>query len=549
MGRVAIDFGTANTVVARLNENTGRVETIDIPGITTTRSYRLAASGPELSVRGIPSLIHYSERETLVGDQVLARGLADHPHTFRWMKRYIGQGAGGQQRRTGQGLKSHAEAGAEFLRLVLGYATDQISATRDEFTFTLPVEAFEDFQDWLLRVGESAGLVRVRFVDEPTACMLGYRETCRGEDRFLVFDFGCGTLDVSATRVDLQSKSDRKTVVLGKAGCDLGGLDVDRWLADDFCQRHGITGAEKRAIRALVERRAEEVKIALSDPREQDATLLVALDRGGAMRSLVTTYTRSCNSCERGRPGEHPDPGDACLGCLLVRPRSPGDRSFAQRVRATVETALENAAVKSGLRRGELSRVLVTGGTSLMPAVRAVLDDLFPGRLCLESPFDAVVRGACQGIVVPILQHDYAIESWDPGGKRHRFRALYERGTEYPTDLERRMWARGVFDGQSAVGIKIFEVSHVKRHDLAAAGVDESGALRAESRVQTECAYIALNGANPTFIVCDPPWVGARDRRRFFCRFRVDGQRRLLVTVSDQQAGRVLLADHPVVRL
>ncbi len=91
MGRIAIDFGTGNTLLARLNENTGQTETVEIPGITTEVRYRLRPDEPEWAVRVVPSLIHYSETETLIGDQVLSRGLAEHPDTFRWMKRGIAQ--------------------------------------------------------------------------------------------------------------------------------------------------------------------------------------------------------------------------------------------------------------------------------------------------------------------------------------------------------------------------------------------------------------------------------------------------------------------------
>ena len=46
MGRIAIDFGTGNTLVARLNENTGQTETVEIPGITTEVRYRLRPDEP-----------------------------------------------------------------------------------------------------------------------------------------------------------------------------------------------------------------------------------------------------------------------------------------------------------------------------------------------------------------------------------------------------------------------------------------------------------------------------------------------------------------------
>jgi molecular chaperone DnaK (HSP70) len=120
MGKVAVDFGTSNTVVARVNEATGELETVEIPGITTPFRYRLGPDAPEQAAHVVPSLIHYSETETLIGDQVLSRGLADHPHTMRWMKRGIAHGHT-QRKRTPQGHKGPAQAGEDFLKLLLAY--------------------------------------------------------------------------------------------------------------------------------------------------------------------------------------------------------------------------------------------------------------------------------------------------------------------------------------------------------------------------------------------------------------------------------------------
>lgn len=298
MARVAVDFGTGNTVSARFNETLGRAETIEIPGISTAFRYRLQPDAPEQTVHVVPSLIYYSETETLIGDQVLSRGLAEHRDTFRWMKRAIAQ-RNTKRKKTAQGHKCAAEAGADFLRLVLNHISNEVSFADDEFTFTAPTEAFEDFQDWLQRVSESLGVRRLRMLDEPTACVLGYHGAARKDDRFLVFDFGCGTLDVSAVRIDLASSDDRKAVQLGRAGRDLGGLDVDHWLAEDFCRRHALSEGERRELEAVILRQAEAVKIALSDPTVDEAEIQVLNRLGRKPRLHSTTYRRSCDQCER----------------------------------------------------------------------------------------------------------------------------------------------------------------------------------------------------------------------------------------------------------
>src|ERR1035437_6542726 len=139
MSEVAIDFGTSNTALARYNETRERAETIRIPEVSSELRYRLKPGGEEHSVWVIPSVIHYAEKETLIGDQVVSRGLAEHPDTLRWMKRGIAHGIT-RRKRTAQGHKGAAEAGTEFLKLALNYASHEISFENDTFTFTVPVD-------------------------------------------------------------------------------------------------------------------------------------------------------------------------------------------------------------------------------------------------------------------------------------------------------------------------------------------------------------------------------------------------------------------------
>jgi molecular chaperone DnaK (HSP70) len=541
MGEVAIDFGTSNTVLARYNETAERAETIRIPEVSGELRYRLKPGGAEHAVWVVPSVIHYAEKETLIGDQVVSRGLAEHPDTMRWMKRAIAQGVT-RRKKTAQGHKSPAEAGEEFLKLALNYAVPQISFEEDTFTFTVPVEAFENFQDWIWRVAESLGIRKLRILDEPTACVFGYHGAARKDERFVVFDFGGGTLDVSVVRLDLAEQSGRKAVQLGQAGCELGGMDIDKWIADDFCARHELSGGDRRDLENLILRQAEAAKIALSDPATVDTEMSVLNDLGRVPRLLQITWRRECAACEPAAP--RLAAGEACLGCLLV------GKGFLRQIKETLDRALENAAVKAGVRRSDVTRVLVTGGTSLAPAVRQLLDEAFRDKVEYDHPFDCVVRGACRGVVLPILQHDYAIESYNRDQKRYEFKPLFKIGTEYPTTPEAiRFWSNGSTDGQTRVGLLIYEVSRMKRRSVDEAMVDAEGRIRSSPRVTTDYEHICLNPDNPTFIVADPPINRERDKQRILCSFEIDGNRRLLVTAVDNLAGKTVLRGHPVVRL
>lgn len=202
------------------------------------------------------------------------------------------------------------------------------------------------------------------------------------------------------------------------AGRDLGGMNVDEWLAADFCSRHRIEPDDRRELEPLILRQAEAAKIQLSDPDEETAEMAVLNQLGAAPRLLRTIYSRTCGDCERGRPGRHDPVREGCLGCILL------EKEFTAQVRETVERAVENATVKAGMRKSDITKVLVTGGASLIPAVRRLLGDAFGGRVVFDHPFDCVVRGACRGMVDPVLQHDYAIEGYNRDKKRLRVQAL-----------------------------------------------------------------------------------------------------------------------------
>src|ERR1035437_2082400 len=84
---VAIDFGTCNTVLARWNTVTRRVDTLRLEEIGRTCHYRAPDATNERESAIIPSLVHYGEGSALrIGAQVENAGLVGHRGTFRWVK-------------------------------------------------------------------------------------------------------------------------------------------------------------------------------------------------------------------------------------------------------------------------------------------------------------------------------------------------------------------------------------------------------------------------------------------------------------------------------
>src|SRR4051812_11797831 len=112
-GRLAVDFGTSNTVLAVWDDARGEGVTLRVP------DYGRLASLGDGSLSVVPSLIHYApDRRRWVGGQVVERNLVDSSRTFRWMKRYIAQRSPAKVRLDGQEV-SHFDAGRDFLSAVL----------------------------------------------------------------------------------------------------------------------------------------------------------------------------------------------------------------------------------------------------------------------------------------------------------------------------------------------------------------------------------------------------------------------------------------------
>jgi molecular chaperone DnaK (HSP70) len=157
-GRLAIDFGTSNTVVAVWDEARQEGALMHVPDYG-----RWSLRGDE-QISVVPSLIHYTaDRRRWIGDQVLRQELYQSERTFRWMKRYIANRSPVKKRLDGREL-SHFDAGRDFLSAVLTFAAAELNVGNEEVALTVPVEAFEHYENWLTDVAETAGAQRFRLM-------------------------------------------------------------------------------------------------------------------------------------------------------------------------------------------------------------------------------------------------------------------------------------------------------------------------------------------------------------------------------------------------
>ena len=271
MGKLAIDFGTTNTVVAAWREATEAPETLRLPGLSAP-----ALNGQPTLVPSLLYILDGQANELLAGRAVQDRGydVTGDERLFTSFKRGIAASARPLSREIDGVSWGDDTAGRAFLANVFQAASQMEGAPVEELVLTVPVQSFEKYLKWL-RDGTLAALGdgpagQVRIVDEATAAALGYDVRAPGE-LILVFDFGGGTLDVALVRmpfnedesgllVELDRRgevpfrqaadAEAEARVIAKAGTLLGGDDIDNWLIDELLTRNALARDPKRPTKS-----------------------------------------------------------------------------------------------------------------------------------------------------------------------------------------------------------------------------------------------------------------------------------------------------------
>ncbi|MDX2099730.1 MAG: Hsp70 family protein [Leptolyngbyaceae cyanobacterium bins.59] len=529
---IAIDFGTSNTVVARWNAATQQPETLALPGFSI-----LQAQNPPL----IPSLVYVedaSQREVLLGQLVRDRGLdiTHDPRFFRNFKRGIGAEIQGFLPELDGHLVTFDRVGEWFLSRIV-QSVREVPLPVESLVFTVPVDSFETYRNWLGKVSQSLQVEQVRMLDEPTAAALGYG-IAEGE-LLLVVDFGGGTLDLSLVRLDQSSQNASKPLgfilqwgkkslaersgqrpriarVLAKAGQTLGGSDIDHWLVDYFGQTQGV------AASPLMNRLAEKLKIQLS--LQPQASEVYFNDE---------TFESYDLSLDR-------EQFEAILR----------EHQFFDRLDDNMTQVLQQAR-RQGIEVSDINAVLLVGGTAQIPAVQTWVRQYFEeSKIRSSKPFEAIAHGALQitqGIELKdFLYHSYGIRYWDRRQNRHNWHPLIKAGQAYPMSDPVELVLGASVDNQPNIELILGELG------AETGGTEvyfDGNRLVTRSLASGQTTVQTLNdrdGAR-TIAQLDPPGFPGRDRIKV--QFRVDEQRFLRMTVEDLLTNQTLLKDRSVVQL
>lgn len=533
--RIGVDFGTANTVVARWDEAAGRGEPVPLDGIDLVRE-----AGTGVAQRLIPSLIAYGHdgRRRWLGAQVAnGQTLLDDPavSVFQATKSNLTGRAADVPREVGERRVSGRDAATQFLGDVMAMAVLAVGSDDLEIVATAPVETFDSYRDWLVRdVAGGAGPARLRVVDEATAAAVGYCARMSPGDAFCVIDFGAGTLDITVVLVQEPdaARGGAGVRVISKVGLDLGGNHIDALLA---------------------ERAAEAAKLPRGDAIGYNRVFRRLLGSAEAAKIALTRSSRAVIAAADPVTG-------ARYSCEITRPEFEQllkDRDILGRVGRGLRKALDGAAAR-GYPSDVIAGVFLTGGSCLMPAVQEVVRmQVRPDVVHLDRPLEAVAAGAA-GIaggqeLHDHIQHDYEIRHVAESGEYH-FEPLVRAGTSYPTaEPVRTLTLKAIHHGQRRMGINVYERAHDTWRDDSAdleiiydvGGGAHTVPVTAQQRQERVRRW--LNEDSPTFLDVDPP--AAAGVARFSLDFRIDAQKRLTVSAFDIERRIWVLDRQPVVRL
>ncbi len=340
---IGIDLGTTNSCVAVM-EGGKPVVITNAEGMRTT-----------------PSVVAFTKTgERVVGEPAKRQAVTNADKTISSIKRHMGT----DYKVDIDGKKySPQEISAMILQKLKSDAENYLGEKVTEAVITVPAY-FNDAQRQATKdAGKIAGLEVKRIINEPTAAALSYGLDNEKEQQIMVYDLGGGTFDVSIIEF-----GDGVIEVLATAGDNrLGGDDFDnvitQYMLDDFKAKEGVDlSTDKMAMQRLKEA-AEKAKKELSSATTTNINLPFITATSEGPKHFEMNLTRA--------------KFNELTAHLVERTVTP------------VTTALKDA----GLTANDLSKVLLVGGSTRIPAVQDKVK-----QLTGKEPFKGINPDECVAI-------------------------------------------------------------------------------------------------------------------------------------------------------
>ena len=415
MGKIiGIDLGTTNSCVAVME---GGEPTV----IANAEGFRTT-----------PSVVAFKkDGQRLVGDNAKRQAVTNAEGTVSSIKRHMGT----DYKVTIDGKSYTPQAiSAMILQKLKADAEAYLGEKVTEAVITVPAY-FNDAQRQATKdAGKIAGLDVKRIINEPTAAALAYGLDNENEQKIMVYDLGGGTFDVSVIEI-----GDGVIEVLATSGDNrLGGDDFDKKIMDymvaDFKGKTGIDLSNDKMAMERVKAEAEDAKKKLSSATQVEISIpfITANEQGPQHLNMTLTKAKFDELT----------------------------RDLVERTAVPVQNALKDA----GITAAELSKVLLVGGSTRIPAVQDKVKQLTGHEPSKKmNPDECVALGASiQGgklagdagageiLLLDVTPLSLSIETM--GGIATR---LIERNTTIPTKKSQIFSTAA--DNQSAVDINVVQ--------------------------------------------------------------------------------------------
>ena len=476
---IGIDLGTTNSVVAVMEADQPKVL------INSTGS------------RITPSLVAFTDKaERLVGQPAKHQQVTNPKNTVFSIKRFTGRrhnevhseekivpyevvGAEDELVKVRIRDKDYTpqEISAMVLQDLKKTAEDYLGEKVEKAVITVPAYFNDSQRQATKEAGQIAGLQVERIINEPTAASLAYGLDKKANEKIAVFDLGGGTYDISILDI-----GDGVFEVLSTNGdTHLGGDDWDQrlidFLADEFKKQEGVDLRKDAMALQRLKEAAEKAKCELSTMQESTVNLpfITATQEGPKHLQIAITRAKFEQVCAD----------------LFDRLRQPVIRALAD----------------ADLKPADVNEVVVVGGSTRMPKVQQIVQEIFgkePNRSL--NPDEVVAIGAAiQGAVLEGDVKDVLLLDVTPlslgvetlGGVMTR---LTERNTTIPTSKKETFSTAA--DNQTEVTIHVLQGEREFAKDNRTLGrfnlTDIAPAPRGMPQIEVEFAIDANGILNVT---------------------------------------------------